>query len=108
MKYKKHKRSQSIIGDGRSEVNYAIATSSSSGLVHAISNHAKKSLEKLKCEDEESATSFNQTPGSNRINILRAALTGSSEVLQINIFRMQVDYNVFKDLEGCCDLTGDL
>ena len=80
VKYKKHKRSLSTIGDGRSEVNYAVATSSSSGLVHALSNHAQKSFEKLKCEDEETATSLNQPPGSNRINILRAALTGSSEV----------------------------
>jgi len=83
VKYKKHKRSLSTIGDGRSEVNYAVATSSSTSLIHASSNHAQKLFEKSKCEDEEAATSFNQptlSPGSNRINILRAALTGSSEI----------------------------
>ena len=84
VKYKKHKRSLSTIGDGRSEVNYAVATSSSTSLIHASSNHAQKLFEKSKCEDEEAATSFNQptlSPGSSRINILRAALTGSSEVI---------------------------
>ena len=70
------------MGDGRGDISFAVASSSSCLMAHTPPHQAEPSG-KPKLKEAETAAAIDQHSslvGSGGINILRAALTGSSEV----------------------------
>jgi len=85
VKYKKHKRNQSMMGDGRGDISFAVGSSSTSLMAHTPPHRAQPPYGKPKLKEVETAAAIDQRSsfvGSGGINILRAALTGSSEIPQ--------------------------
>ena len=71
------------MGDGRNDISFAVGSSSTSLMPHTSPHQSQPSIGKPKLKEAEAAAGIDQhspVVGSGGINILRAALTGSSEV----------------------------